>query len=61
MCGLADELTQTALAAVNTEWSLFIRVVIYERRGIILGAVRGFVSRESKTTPNPMANYVAAL
>jgi len=61
MCGLADELTQTSLAMVNTDWCLFIWVVIYERRGIIPGAVRGFVSRGSKTTPNPMANYVAAL
>jgi len=46
---------------LKTDWSLFIWVVIYERRGIILGPVRGFVSGESKTTPNPMANYVATL
>jgi hypothetical protein len=61
MCGLADELTQTSLAAVNSDWSLFIWVIICKRRGITLGAVRGFVSRESKTNHNPMANYVAAL
>ena len=61
MCALSDELMQTSLAAVNSDWSLFIWVVTYKRRGIILGAVRGFVSRESKTTPNPVANYVAAL
>jgi hypothetical protein len=61
MCGLADELKQTSLATVNSDWSLFIWVVIYKRRGIILGAVRGFVSRESKSTTNPMANYVVAL
>jgi len=61
MYGLADELTQTALAVANTDRSLFIWVVIYERRGITLGAVRGFVSTESKSTANPMANYVAPL
>ena len=61
MCGLADELKQTLLAAVNSDWSLFIWAVIYKIRGIILGAVRGFVSRESKSTTNPMANYVVAL
>ena len=61
MCGLADELRQTSLAAVNSDWSLFIWVIIYKSRGIILGAVRGFVSRESKTTPNPMANYLETL
>ena len=61
MWGLADELRQPLLNAVNGDWSLFIRVVIYKRRGIKLRAVRGFVSRYHKTTPKPMANYVAVL
>lgn len=45
MCGLTDEPKQPLLTAVNSNWSLLIWGVVYKRRGMILGAVRGFVSR----------------